>query len=161
MITKQPQVAVKSDGSTIPYEIGLGFKLGIGTYYVDVSFPDTAVSSVHCTWDSALVATSLNYQESNLPAFKSLTQPMADKDSAVDVSLYDGTAGNWITLDPSTAYVPAGTGITVTNMTVAIAGGTANGTIFDLSGACGRRGRMKIVTTTGGYFRCHPHGKTV
>ena len=159
MIVKHPTVAYKSDGTTVPYEVGKGFNLGIGTYYIDVGLPDASTLSVHVSWDAALVATSLNYQDSNLPAFKSETQPYADKDAGNDVTIYDGTAGNWVTQDASTAYIPAGTGFTVTNMTIAIAGGTANGTILNIGNSGARRGRMKITTTTGGYFRCHAHGK--
>lgn len=149
----------KSDGTKVPFEIGKGYSLGVATYYIDVSQPDPVSLSVHVSWDANLVATSLNYQDSNMPAYASMTLPYADKDAAVDVSIYDSTSGRWITQDPSTAYVPAGTGFTVTNMTVAIGGGTANGTVFNLGNVSTRRARIKIVVTTAGYFRCHPHGK--
>lgn len=159
MIIKQPSLAYKADGSTVPYEVGKGFNLGIGTWHIDVGFADAVTESIHVAWDNALVATSLNYQESNLPCFKSLSGPYTDSDAGADVTIYDDTAGNWITIDSSTAYIPGGTGFTVTNMTIAIAGGTANGTIYDVGNTGARRARMKIVVTTGGYFRCHTHGK--
>ena len=157
MIVKDPQFAMDSSGNKIPYELGKGFKLGIGTYYIDASVPDSPSMSVHCTWDSSVVATSLKFQGSNLPATKG--HPVnTDVDSGTDIALNDATAGNWVDPNPNTTNVTSGTGITVTGTTVAIAGGTANGTIFSLYDYC-RRGRIAITTTTGGYFRCNPHGK--
>jgi len=159
MFVKSPLIAVKSDGTKVPYEIGSGFKLDVGTYYVDVGIPDADHVSVHVTWDATIVATSVNYQTSNLPAYKSESAPYTDSSGSADVSLVDSTAGNWLTEDPSSAYVPVTTGGTVTNMTLAIAGGTAGGAMFEIANANSRRARMKIVTTTGGFIRVHPHGK--
>lgn len=158
MFVKATPNAVKSDGTLVPYEIGKGYKLAAATYYIDVSIPDAPHVSVHCSWDATIVASSLNYQSSNLPAYKSESAPYTDSSGGVDVSLFDSTAGNWLTEDPSTAYVPISGG-TVTNMTIAIAGSTAGGALLDIANANHRRARMKIVVTTAGYFRCHAHGK--
>ncbi len=149
--------AVKSDGSLVPYEVGKGYKLGVGTYYVDVGIPDAARSIIHMAWDAALAAT-VTYQGSNLPAYQSESAPMTDSSGAVDVSLFDAVAGNWITEDPTTAYVPVVTGVTVTNQTLTVAGTNAGGTRFDVTNAY-RRSRIKISATVGGFFRCHAHGK--
>ena len=161
MFVKSIPSAVKSDGTKVPYEQGQGYNLGIGTYYVDVGIPDADHVSVHCTWDANLVATSLAYESSNLPAYKSESAPYTDSSAAVDVSIYAAdTAGLWLTENPSTAYVPiVGAGATVSNMTIAITGGAAGGAMLDLANVGHRRDRMKVVTTTGGYFRCHAHGK--
>lgn len=157
MFVKATPQAVKSDGTLVSYEIGKGYKLAAGTYYVDVSLPDAARSIVHMTWDAALAGT-INYQGSNLPAYKSESAPQTDSSGGVDVSLFDSTAGNWITEDPSAAYVPVVTGVTVSNQTLTLAGSTAGGTRFDVTNAY-RRARIKIVASTGGFFRCHAHGK--
>ena len=160
MFVKSIPNAVKSDGTLVPNEIGKGYSLGIGTYYIDVGIPDADHVSVHCTWDANIVFTSLAYQSSNLPAYASESAPYTDSSGAVDVSIYEAdTGGVWLTENPSTAYVPiVGTGVTVTDMTVAATGG-AGGAMFEFAAATSRRARMKIVTTTGGYFRCHAHGK--
>lgn len=159
MIVRLPPDAVKSDGTKVPQEPGVGAKLGVGTYYFDVSIPDGPTSSIHMTWDAVLAATSINFQDSNLPAYKGAGGAATDKDSGADVAINDNANGNWVTQDPSTAYIPSGSGYTITNMTVAVTGGTANGTILDIGNVGSRRGRIKIVVTTGGFFRCYPHGK--
>lgn len=159
MIVKEPQFALKSDGTTrVPYEPGLGFKLGVGTWYVDVSMPDASTFSVHCTWDATLAATSINYQGTNLPAYKSGIAPTTDSDAGVDVSLVDATAGNWVAPAGTVDVTASATGYTTTGSTVAVAGTNAGGVVFTLNEFT-RRGRIKIVVTTAGYFRCHPHGK--
>lgn len=157
MFVKSVLNIVKSDGSKIPYENGKGWKLAAGTYYVDVSLPDAPRSIIHMSWDAALAAT-INYQGSNMPAYQSESQPYTDNAAAADVALTDTTAGNWITEDPSTAYVPVVTGVTVSNMTLTVAGTNAGGARFDVTNAY-RRARIKVVAGTGGFFRCHAHGK--
>ena len=160
MFVKSIPQAVKSDGTKIPYEIGKGYNLSIGTWYIDAGLPDAAWISIHCAWDFNLAASSLNYESSNLPAFASLSDPYADSSGAVDVALNaSDMAGAWIPWNPSTPYIPTdGAGVTVTNATVAIAGGAQGGATFNIINA-DRRGRTKIVVTTGGYFRQHTHGK--
>lgn len=160
MIVKPIPDAIKSDGSVIPQEPGLGAKLGIATFFFDVGVPDAPTSSVHIIWDATLVAV-VNFQDSNAPAFKSTSSGVqTDPDNGVDVSLFNaGTAGQWVTEDPSTAFIPAAAGCTITNMTVSITGGTANGTIFNLGNLGTRRGRLKVVVATGGVLRVLPYGK--
>jgi hypothetical protein len=159
MIPKGFVNAVKSDGTLVPYEIGKGYKLGVAVYYFDVSFPDAARSIVHMAWDAALTGT-VTYQGSNLPAYKSESAPYTDSSGGVDVSLFDATAGNWITEDPTTAYVPVVTGVTVANQTLTIAGSNAGGTRFDVVNGY-RRARIRVNATTGGFFRCHANAKSV
>lgn len=158
MIERNPPYALKSDGTKVPYEPGLGYKLGIGTYYIDVTMADAVHSSVHCSWDATIVATSVDYEVSNLPSYASLGMPYSDNSAAVDVALNaDATSGVWQALDPSGGYTLTSGG-TIATTTLAIAGGTAAGAFIDVTTAA-RRARIGIVTTTGGYFRCNAHGK--
>jgi hypothetical protein len=150
--------AISSAGVKIVHEPGLGCKLGVGTYYFDVSSADVPTESVHMSWDAAVTAT-VTFQDSNMPPYKGAGGAYFASNAPVDVSAFNGTAGNWVTEDPSTAYIPAGTGFTVTNMSVSVAGTDAGGTIWNLSNLGTRRGRMKVVTTVGGYVRCLSWGK--
>lgn len=159
MFTKYPTFAVKADGTKIPYEPGKGFQIpSTGNWYFDVSIPDVANTSIHFAWDANLAASSLNYQDSNLPDFKHPSAMNHDPDGGVDVALNNEVAGNWITQDPSTSYIPSGSGYTITNNTIAVTGGTAGGTMMQIGNVSTRRRRIKLVVTTIGLFRCHAHG---
>jgi len=152
--------AFKNDGSPgIPQEPGLGAKLPNGTYYFECSAGDAPYSSIHFRWDAS-IAVVLSFQDSNLPPFKS-ANAMVAAPGAADVSLIDETAGNWITEDPSTAYVPftAGAG-SVVNMTVTVASSTAGGAMVNMGNLGTRRGRIKAVVTNPGFLRVAPHGKS-
>jgi len=147
--------AVKSDGTKVQYVPGKGYTLTAGTWSIDVSQPDPINVAVHVTWDSALTGT-VNYQDSNLPAFASLSAPYTDSSASTDVALNDATAGNWVPNNSPT--ITSTTGGTAAGGTLTIAGGTAGGARFDITGAA-RRGRMQLVLSVGGAFRCHDHGK--
>lgn len=152
------QDAISSTGTLVPYELGKGYNLPAGTWYVDCTAADSVNISVHCAWDANIVITSLNYESSNMPAYASASDPYADGSGAVDVANNTtDAAGLWIPQNPSTAYIPI-LGGTVTNATVAVAGGTAGGCSFELTQS-DRRGRMRLVVTTLGYYRQHHHGK--
>lgn len=160
MFVKSIPNAVSSGGTKVPYEPGKGYNLAANTtYYIDASVPDAGKISIHCTWDNAIVITSLAYESSNMPAYASVSDPYTDSSGAADVSnITADTAGLWLTQNPSTAYVPV-VGGTVTNATVAVSGGTAGGAMFEISQS-DRRGRTKVaVGSTGGYLRQHTHGK--
>lgn len=151
-------MAIKSDGTTkVPYEIGKGYNLGIGTWFIDVSLPDPVNLAIHVTWDANLAGT-VNYQDSNLPAFESESAPYTDSSGGTDVSLVDATSGNWLPQNMTTGSITTTTGATVSTNTLTIAGGTAGGARFDVVDAA-RRGRMQLVLSAGGYFRNHAHGK--
>ena len=158
MIIKQPSQAMKSDGTLVPLELGKGFNLATGTWYIDVSMSDAKAFSIHCTWDATFACSSMQYQGSNLPAYKGAPGSNTDKDAGADVALNDATAGNWIVPDPNATYVATGTGITVTGTSAAVATANAGGTMFALNDYS-RRGRLAIVVTTAGYLRCDVHGK--
>jgi hypothetical protein len=92
MYSKVIPDAIKSDGTKFPYETGKGYDLPAGTYFVDASLPDARDVGVHVWWD-AVIAGTVNYQDSNLPAFKSLTNPYTDNSGAADVSNRDAATG--------------------------------------------------------------------
>lgn len=122
-----------------------GYTLVAGTtyyYYLGNQSKEAAFQSVHLKWDAAAVLT-ITIEDSNLD----------------DVLSYSVTAGEWIKEDPSTAYVGGSGGVTVTNATVAVAGGTAGGCMFHLGLMGSLRTRVKVVVGgTGGVVRvaaCH------
>lgn len=157
MITKNLPDAVKSDGTKVPYETGKGYNLGIATYSIDVSMPDAVNSTVHVTWDGSAAGT-VNYQDSNLPAFKSESAPYTDSSGAVDVSIKDTTNGNWIAQNMTSGAITTSSGATVSGSTLTITGGTAGGARFDIVGQS-RRARIQITLSAGGVVRVHPNGK--
>jgi len=157
MITKNLPDAIKSDGTKVPYETGKGYNLAAGTYSIDVSMPDAVNSTVHITWDAS-VAGTVNYQDSNLPAYKSESASYTDSSGAVDVSIKDTTNGNWLAQNMTSGGITTSTGASVASSTLTIAGGTAGGARFDIVGQS-RRARMQLVLSVGGVVRVHPNGK--
>lgn len=158
MFIKQPSQAMKSDGTLVPYEPGVGFKLATGTWYIDVSMSDAKAQSVHCAWDATFACSSLQWEGSNLPAFKGAPGSNTDSDSGADVALNDSTAGNWVVPNSNTTNITAATGVTVTDTSIAVTTANAGGSMISLLDYS-RRGRLAIVVTTAGYFRCDVHGK--
>lgn len=162
MVPKPESNAISSAGVGVTVEPGLGCKLGIGTYFFAVSIPDASRMAIHCAWDANLVATSVGLEDSILPRFK---MP-ADPDSGADASDISLLVGQWFqetaagVLTISNVSSSGGTGgSTVTSGVIAIAGGTAGGAMLNAVLAS-RRARIKVVTTTGGYFRVCSWGKT-
>ena len=103
MITKPIAGALKSDGTKVPAEPGLGCKLAASsTYYFDVSVPDGALSSVQVIWDATITAV-VNFQDSNAPPYKG--HPASDPDNGVDVALNDNNGNCVVTEDPSIARI--------------------------------------------------------
>lgn len=141
---------------------GMGCTLVLGTTYY---FPfgaqhsatpaETPVVTAQVRWDAAAILTITV----ETTVFPSSFQALDPRTPPVQVSDFDATAGFWLQQNPTTAYVPA-TGGTPTNMTVAVAGGTAGGCEFDISNLGSRRARIKIVVGgTGGVVRVGIHGK--
>jgi hypothetical protein len=120
------------------------YTLAAGTYYVDVAIIDAVFLSVHMHWSAALAST-ITVWTSDL--------------SQVDAPLTNTTAGYWVQQNPSTAYVPTGTGFTPTALTIVTAGTDAGGTQINLADLAASRVRLRIVVTVGGTFRCAPYGK--
>lgn len=150
--------AVKSDGTKVPYVVGVGYTLGAGTWYIDASLADASTATIHCSWDATAVITSINYQRSNMPAFKSVSRPYTDADQAVDVALNASDAtGLWLT--KTFAVAPDVIGGTASTTALSTVGGTAGAGEFELVNNGDRRGRTKWVIATGGVVRQHMHGK--
>lgn len=149
--------AVKSDGTAIvANRLGALTALGVTlasstTYYFPFGAQHAAVpsesplTSFQLRWD-ALIIMTVTVETTLVPA---TLQPGDPRGPAL-LSDFDATAGFWLQQNPTTAYVPA-TGGTPTNMTVAVAGGSAGGCEFDLGNFGPRRGRIKMVVAgTGG-----------
>jgi hypothetical protein len=160
--------AVRADGVAFPASfLGLpatyGVTLASGTtYYFPVGAPKSPVPAeaplvaIHIRGDAAIIAT-ITVEDSVFPAGSS----PVDGRGNPDVTDFDGTAGNWIPENPSTAIVgTSGTGWVATAATVAVAGGTAGGAIFHVGNLGSRRLRLKVVVGgTGGKVRVGVHGK--
>jgi hypothetical protein len=162
--------AIKSDGTAIAANKDgapstWGVTLASGTTYL---FPigsqrsavpaEASYASTHFRWDAAIIVT-LTLETCNFTATRS-----PDMRGDVDVSDFDTTAGNWMQENPSGAYVSgsgAG-GLTVTNLTLVVAGGTAGGSTINLGNLAMRRARWKaVVGGTGGKIRCAIWGKGI
>lgn len=144
-------------GAVIKSEDEVGCTLAAGTYFFPIPEARELLASVHGKWNSTLAAV-LTFENSNFPEYDSALRSSDD----VDVSIIDTTAGNWVKQDPTTAYVAIaapGADATVANMTVTIAGGTANGMFMDLGNTGARRGRIRAVVTVAGTLRIAPWGK--
>lgn len=155
-----PNAAVKSDGVTlVDYVPGVGYALGVGTWYVDASMPDPSTVTIHCMWDTNLIATSIKYQSSNAPAFKSISQPYTDNAAPPDVTAFAAPGSGWISRTLAAAPDVAGTGATSSTAGFVLAGGGAGGGIISLPNNGDGRGRIEIVVTTPGIYRQYVHGK--
>lgn len=138
---------VKSDG-TLADQVGPAGVYTLAsssTYYLDVGGLGASLLSVHLQWSSALVAT-ITVEDCNF-----------DEHQA---ALTSTASGDWLQEDPSTAYVPiVGTGASVTNLTITLAGGGAGGAMINLGNLGGARVRIKVAVTTGGTLRGAYFGK--
>jgi hypothetical protein len=134
-----------------------GVTLASGTTYVfALGGESSPLESIHIVWDAAIIVT-FTIEDSNMPS------GLGGPGGPADVSNFDSVAGNWIQENPTTGYVavgPPSTGVTVTNLTIAVAGGTATGAIVHMGNFGSRRSRLKAtVGGTGGVVRVLPHGK--
>ena len=149
-----------TSGNVVTSAPGVGCTLGVNTYYFAVGGmlaptpSQTSIVAVQLKWDANVVAT-ITVEETNFPQFigGGISGPP-------DVTDYDSATGNWVNDNPTTAYLPnTVTGVSVSNATVTVAGGTAGSAIWHIGNLGTRRVRMKIVLTTGGVVRCTVHGK--
>lgn len=154
---------IEDDGDTLdPATNGDGsVTLVADTYYIPFGSDNALLpagvtnASIHLKW-AAAVAGTITIEASNFPEKVGGLR----KGGGYDVTDYDATAGNWIQLNPSTAYVPTtGTGNSATAAVVTAGGTNAGGCIFDLADFSCRRGRIKIVASTGGKLWANVHGK--
>ena len=152
--------AVRSDGLIAKYEVGKGYTLSAGTWYIDASVPDASAVAIHVLWDAALVATSIKYHSSNAATYKSVSQPYTDSSAASDVAGNSPTtAGGWIPKTLAAAPDVQGAGASATTTAIAVLGGAAGGGLLELVTNGARRGRTEWVITTGGVARQFVHGK--
>lgn len=116
------------------------------TYFILIGGDAALVTSFHLQWDNAIILTSVAVEDSNNP----------------DVTLYSAAAGEWIKQNPTTGYI-GGTGsggMTVTDWTAAVAGGTAGGGMWHFGNSGARLTRIKIVVGgTGGVVKATTHAK--
>jgi len=136
--------AYKSDGTRPAFDelTGINTLASGTTYYFELPGPRDLLCSAHCLWDASIILTSVVMEDSNLPG---------------DITTaYSSTAGHWLTENPSTAYIPVtGSGVSVTNATVAATGGAAGGCMINIADQGSYRQRIKVVVAgTGGAFRC-------
>lgn len=167
-MTKSEVHAISAAGVVLPLTPGSGCKLVAGTtYFFEVASPDSITQSIHLFWDANIILTSIWFEASNLNRFLTEIAP----DSGADASDLSVTPGQWLEWNPTTgAYISIAStdgstgGATVTGSQIVVAGGTSGGAIIVPGNINGimpfKRGRIKVVVgATGGFFRCHPHGK--
>lgn len=157
--------AIKSDGSVTlePATNGDGSVTLVSstTYYLPFGSDfsplpaEVANPSVHLKWAAALAAV-ITVEGSNFP------EKVGGRRAGggYNVTDYDTTAGNFLQINPSDAYVPiTGTDNSVTAATVTAGGTNAGGCVLNLFDFGIRRGRIKIVVTTGAKLWANIHGK--
>ncbi len=156
--------AIKSDGTAVTRDPITGLiTLDVATYYIpwggtNAATPaQTTLVGIHCTWGAALAAT-VTYQTSNAPKY------MHGADAgAILVSDYEATTvgGNWIPENFSSTIVSVfGASNTVSSGTVTCGGAAIGGCMYHLPNMGARRGRLKVVVTTGGTFSANVVGKS-
>lgn len=161
--------AIRSDGTpTLASRLGApstwGVTLASGqTYYFPFGASKSPVpaevplTAVQIRGGAALVAT-ITIEDTIFPS----TVSPGDGGGVADVSDFEATGVNWVSEQPTDAYVPvsgAGWAQTASTMTVTVAGGAAGAALFHLGNFGTRRGRLKIVVTTGDLVRVGVHGK--
>ncbi len=134
-----------SDGTKQPDHNNNGVVLANGTtYYVPFGGEASTLNDVHIQWDAAIILTSVEVEFSCNP----------------DVNPWTGTAGEFVKNNLVGAFgsLQASSG-TVTALTLAVAGGTAGGAVWNVAVGA-RRGRLKVVVgATGGRMKFTTNGK--
>lgn len=122
-----------------------GVLLTVGTFFVAIASDTALLSGCTVQWDATLAMT-ITVEDTCNP----------------DVAVNSNVAGDgWVQENPSTAYV-GGTGsggLSVVNLTLTIAGGTAGGAGINLGNSGMLRTRLRVVVTTGGRAVFSGHGK--
>lgn len=145
--TSNPAELVAATTGTPAPEAALGYYTlaNSTTYYAEVGDETAPWISLHLQWDATITAT--------------ITFEGCDVGDRV-VRLISTTSGDWLQENPSTAVVPiTGTGASVSNMTITLAGGGVGGATLNLVDIAHRRLRVKVVVTTGGALRIAQHAK--
>jgi len=141
---------LQTDGNNLVDEIGRGrYTLTAGTtYYYLLGGADAPFHSVQITgYTAGLVITSATIQDTN--------------HGTLDVTDQSSVVGEWVTEDPTTAFVGVdGTGWSATNGVVAASGGGVGGAVWHLGESGAARTRLAVVVGgTGGILRVSAWGK--
>lgn len=156
--------AVKSDGTALVAARKQGQAYGVtfpgaGTWYFPIgssesSFVADAVALViQLTWAAALNCV-FTLEISNLP----LNQHGGDMGLG-EVLDWDQTAGDWLPINPASAYgAAAGGGNAYANTSLTAGAANAGGGIIVLPQFAARRARVKAVVAAGALARCAAWG---
>lgn len=141
---------IKSDGTIPPMDGGRGvFTLSASStyYYILPAGAACFISGTITGYTTGAILTSATIQDTDHPE--------------LDVTSTDSTVGNWVSEDPSTGFVGAdGTGWSVTNSVLAVAGTGVGGARFNVAETAASRARIAVVVAgTGGQFRVSARGK--
>lgn len=127
------------------------------TYVFPLDTNGAPLECVHLKWDAAVIVT-FTVETTVFPKFEG-----GHGNGPSDVTDHSLVAGEWMQENPSGAYVSgsgAG-GMTATNLTLVVAGGTAGGSTIHLGNLGSLRGRIRaVVAGTGGVVRCGVNGKS-
>jgi hypothetical protein len=154
-------ISANKDGAPSTFGVtlasGITYVFPLGTWKAAVP-AEASYASTHFRWDASIIVT-FTFETCNFPA----TVNPGDWRGPADVSDSDITAGNWMQENPSSGVYVSGSGsggLTATNLTLVVAGGTAGGTTINLGNFGMRRGRWRaLVGGTGGKVRCGIWGK--
>lgn len=153
--------ANRSSGSPLTWGVtlasGTTYFFPVGAFRAPVP-AEGPYESTHFRWDAALIVT-LTFETSNF----SKTYNPGDPRGPDAISDFEGTAGFWMQENPTSGVYVSGSGtggLTATNLTLVVAGGTAGGSTINLGNFGMRRGRWRaLVGGTGGVLRCGVWGK--
>lgn len=139
-----------SDGVELTEQIGRGiFTLAANTTYVFVLGGADApfISATLTGYDAAMILTTVTVQDTDHPE--------------QEVTNHSTVAGEWVSEDPTTAFVGAdGTGWVPTNGVLNVAGTGVGGARFNVAETAAFRTRLIVVVgATGGRVRVSSHGK--
>lgn len=117
------------------------------TYFFVLPIGGASMADIHLTHDAAIAITSAEIETCG--------------HGRSDVSDYSAIGGEWMTQNPSTAYVAVeGATTTATAAVVAVVAGNAGGADWQISGAAAPRMRLEVVVGgTGGEVRLSFTGK--
>lgn len=156
-IEREELDAIKSDGSVVKVEAGVGVKLAIARYYVPFSNADASWLCLHVKWDATIGGT-ITIEDSCMP--RKVGSEGSPKDDVKDIDASTGAAlGNWMPEILVAANIPVTAGGAIAANVLTITSGTAGGAIFNLSNIASRRQRVNFNVTTGGVARFCTNGK--
>jgi hypothetical protein len=142
-----PQIAGGGSPPINPGPAGACLLASGQTYYYPLGDDASPLASVHIKWDANVIVT-FTIETCNFPIG--------------DVANASTTAGEWMQENPTTAYASGSGsgGLTVTNLSLAVAGGSAGGSTVHIGNLGTRRARLKaVVGGTGGVVQVAGYAK--